>query len=264
VPRARGPERSRPPDLIAKDIDLLAREGFQEIVLTGIHLGRWGRDLSLDLHRLLEVLEGIPSNVRIRLSSIEPMDLTPNLVGDIISHPRICPHLHIPLQSADDNILRAMGRGHTAADFAELIHAAVETNPDVAIGTDIMVGFPGEGDTEFRNTLRFVSERPFAYLHVFTFSPREGTPAARMPDRPPGDLVKERMRLLKEVDRTRRSAFRTSFQGRTLPCLIESSRNAAGLLTALSHNYIRISIPAIDKGVRPGQVVPLLIDTINS
>jgi threonylcarbamoyladenosine tRNA methylthiotransferase MtaB len=263
VPKARGPERSRPLDQVRYDLKLLSEAGFEEIVITGIHLGRWGCDLGLGLRQLLDIFNSIPSNVRIRLSSIEPMDLTPELVREILTSPRICPHLHIPLQSADDRILKAMGRGHTIADFKKIIEACIDANPDVAIGTDIMVGFPGEDEDAFQNTLRYTTELPFAYLHVFTYSPRPLTVAATMPDRPTGEAVKERMRLLKKIDASHRSSYRRAFQGRILPFLIESPAIQGCLPTALSHNYIRIYLQAIEKDLRAGQVVPLILDTIN-
>lgn len=263
VPRARGPERSRPPGLIAEDIRLLSEAGFREIVITGVHLGRWGRDLKFSFEQLLETLSQAPESVRIRLSSIEPMDLTPGLVRQILTHPRICPHLHMPLQSADDRILDLMGRGHTIRDYGTLLEAAVESNPDVAIGTDIMVGFPGEDKSAFESTLKFVSDSPFAYLHVFTYSPRRLTPAANMSGRPAGDEVKARMKELRKVDMAKRRGFVGVFQGRALPCLIESPQRPSEPLTALSSNFIRLRIPPSEDRYVPGHIVMLTIDTNN-
>jgi threonylcarbamoyladenosine tRNA methylthiotransferase MtaB len=219
--------------------------------------------LGFSFDRLLEALAEAPESARIRLSSIEPMDLTPELVERILTHPRICPHLHMPLQSADDRILSLMGRGHTIEEFLTLLETAVESNPDVAIGTDIMVGFPGEDDSAFENTLGFVSKNPFAYLHVFTYSPRRSTPAFQMSGRPSGQEVKARMKELKRVDLIKRRAFLGAFRGRTLPCLIESPKGPTEPLTALSHNFIRLGIsPSIDK-YPPGHIVMLTIDTNN-
>ena len=254
-----GTSRSRSPELIVKDIEALEKAGFAEIVLTGIHLGRWQCDLGLNLDNLLDALDRAGDS-RIRLSSIEPMDLSPEMVDRIISHPKICPHLHIPLQSADNGILKAMGRGHTIEQYSELIRAAKNADPDVSIGTDIMVGFPGEDDAAFYNTFDFLVSQPFAYIHVFTFSPRLGTRAWEMTDRVPGEIVKDRMRMLRKVGNEKRRAFRAGFAGRTLPCLIETP-DEAGIFTALSHNYLRIRIARLPEGVRPGQVIPLIIDT---
>jgi threonylcarbamoyladenosine tRNA methylthiotransferase MtaB len=263
VPRARGPERSRPPELIMEDIKLLSSAGFQEIVLTGVHLGRWGWDLELCFEQLLETLSQAPESMRIRLSSVEPMDLTPGLVRRILTHPRICPHLHMPLQSADNRILDLMGRGHTIRDYRTLLEAAVESNPDVAIGTDIMVGFPGEDRSAFENTLKFVLDSPFAYLHVFTYSPRKLTPAAHMSGRPGGNEVKARMKELRSIDTAKRRCFVGAFQGRSLPCLIESPQRPSEPLTALSSNFIRLSIPPSKDRYVPGHTVMLTIDTNN-
>jgi threonylcarbamoyladenosine tRNA methylthiotransferase MtaB len=253
---------------VKEDIIALSEAGFREVVLTGVHLGWWGCDLGTlpqgpkqAFHGLLDVLDGIDADVRLRLSSIEPMDLTADLVRRILSHRLICPHLHIPLQSADEGILEAMGRGYVAEQYAELLAAAKETRPEVSLGTDIMVGFPGEDERAFRKTFEFVSDQPFSYLHIFTFSPRPSTPAARLPGRSPGGQVRNRLQALKELDRVKRNAFLGALHGQTRPCLIEWPPLETGKLTALSDNYIRLQATLSEYKDYAGQVVPLTLDT---
>ncbi len=264
VPQARGPERSRPSKQVKEDILRLADSDYHEIVLTGVHLGRWGVDIGQGFFDLLDVLETIDADVRLRLSSIEPMDLTPNLIQRMLRHKLICPHLHLPLQSGDDRILEAMGRGHTVRQYAELIEAAIATCPDMALGTDIMIGFPGEDEKCFQATLDLIAKQPFTYLHLFTFSPRPQTPASKLPNRPSGTAVKNRMRALKELDDARRAAFLEANHGVRRPFLIESPPLRSGEHTAISDNYIRAVIKTDRAGIRPGQVVPLILDISNT
>ena len=260
VPTARGPERSRPLELVREDIPGLAHAGFREIVLTGIHLGRWGRDLGRDLNDLLDLLGSVAADVRFRLSSLEPMDLTPELVRRILSTPKICPHLHIPLQSGDQRILDAMGRGHTLEHYAELIRAAVDAEPGVGLGTDVMAGFPGEDVNSHQNSLTFINNLPLTYLHVFTFSPRAGTPAARMPDRPSGQAVHSRMKDLRALDAAKRLAFRRTQQGKVREFLIESPPWPRGGPTALSDNFLRMRVRIDNADGLIGHLVQLPID----
>lgn len=260
VPQARGPERSRPPEMILDDIRALAEAGYREIVLTGVHLGQWGTDLGSGFDGLLDALDRITADVRLRLSSIEPMDLTPGLVRRILRHRLLCPHLHIPLQSGDDTILEKMGRGHTVPEFASIVEAAVETCPDMALGTDIMVGFPGEDEVSFRKTVEFLENQPFTYFHIFPYSPRRGTPAAGMPGRPPGPSVRERMRFLKKLDKSRREAFLKANAGVPRPCLIEIPEGDSKRLIALSDNYIRLDVNPSLRPIDAGNIVSLCVD----
>ncbi len=260
VPRARGPERSRTLQAVRDDILRLSDAGYMEIVLTGVHLGRWGRDLGLSLSDLLNALEKIDTDSRIRLSSLEPMDLDPSLIERILTNPRICPHLHLPLQSGDQGILDAMGRGHTLRDYSTLVETAMRVRPDAAIGADVMVGFPGENVGSHQNTLSYINSLPFAYLHIFSFSPRDRTRAAEMPGRPQGSDIQKRMRDLKALDAARRRAFRLSQLGKTRMFLIEAPPYRSGRVTALSDNFIRICPEAKDIQSRIGNLLPLIID----
>ncbi len=263
VPIARGPERSRHPDLIRQDIHNLYNAGFQEIVLTGVHLGRWGIDLGMNLSGLLDLFDEIDLDIRFRLSSLEPMDLTPALVKRMIAHPLICPHLHIPLQSGDPKILDLMGRGHSLEHYTKLLDAALMTDPDTALGSDIMVGYPGEDDQSFLNTFNYLKDSPLTYLHIFTWSPRVGTRAVDIPNRPQGSIVKGHMKRLKELDRLKRSRFIESQIGKIRPCLVEHPPYRSGAITAISDNYIRVNLLSKNILNSVGQVIPFKIDTNN-
>ncbi len=263
VPKARGIERSRKPDQILEDIRLLSEAGYREIVFTGVHLGRWGRDLGTNLNELLDILDNVTENVRIRLSSLEPMDLTPGLVERIISHPKICPHLHFPLQSGDQEILNAMGRGHSLDDYRKLLEAAVSTDPDTSLGTDVMVGFPGETDETHRNTVDFLNSLPLTYLHIFSFSPRDGTIAARMSGRPQGKDVKSRLNDLKKLDKSIRQKFLDSQAGTEREFILESPPHASGRRIALSDNYVRMFVSDKISESLIEDFIHLLIDTIS-
>lgn len=260
VPKARGPERSRQLDLIREDIFKLHNHGYNEIVLTGVHLGRWGYDFGSDLNDLIEMLDKIILDIRFRFSSLEPMDLTPEIIERLIGHPKICPHLHLPLQSGDQKILDLMGRGHSLDDYTRLLDAAMKTNPDTALGTDIMIGFPGEDDESFLNSFNYLKEIPLTYLHIFTYSPRKGTRAAAMPGNPPGKTVKDRLDALKKLDKEKRQAFYRSQDGRIRPFLIENPRFKSGPMTALSDNYIRVNLAHSNYDLKPGQVIPMRLD----
>jgi threonylcarbamoyladenosine tRNA methylthiotransferase MtaB len=189
------------------------------------------------------------------------MDLTPDIIKRIISRPNICPHLHLPLQSGDQKILDLMGRNHSPSDYLKLLETAIETNPDTALGTDIMVGFPGEDDESFINTLNFLKDTPLTYLHIFTFSPRKGTRAAQMPGKPPGKAVTERLEALKILDKTKRLDFRKSQAGKVRLFLIENPERKSGVVTALTDNYIRIRLTAGNYQFLPGQLIAMRIDT---
>lgn len=262
VPFARGPERSRPLNLIKNDIAKLIDSGYKEIVLTGVHLGRWGQDINLSLEHLLEVLAGV-QGARIRFSSIEPMDINKSHIRMILTNPRICPHLHVPLQSGDNRILQAMKRGHQVDDYLELVGHAISINPDVAIGTDIMTGFPGEDDLAFRNTMEVLSKFPFAYLHVFKFSPRPGTCISRNSNEPSGVVTSERMKQLKNLDICKRREFAEKFHGRIMECLVEAPEEDSKQIIALTGNFIHISIDEQCPRSIIGQLKSFVLDTIS-
>ncbi|HXZ35139.1 MAG TPA: tRNA (N(6)-L-threonylcarbamoyladenosine(37)-C(2))-methylthiotransferase MtaB, partial [Thermodesulfobacteriota bacterium] len=191
VPYARGRNRSLPLERVLFQARGLAAQGFKEIVLTGIHLGTYGEDLlpPPSLLILLKELERQNLSLRLRLSSIEPREFNPPLMEYLASSRRVCPHLHIPLQSGDDRILRRMNRNYSSAFFADLVNRLAQTIPGAAIGADVIGGFPGEDDSAFLNTMTLIENLPLAYLHVFPFSKRKGTPASAFPGQVPPQVI---------------------------------------------------------------------------
>ncbi|MBP1718203.1 MAG: tRNA 2-methylthioadenosine synthase -like protein [Deltaproteobacteria bacterium] len=243
VPHARGRNRSLPLGRAMAQANELASSGFREIILTGIHLGAYGEDLFppvslLDLLLALERAAGIP---RIRLSSIEPGEFNSSLIEFLSRSDKICPHLHVPLQSGDDEVLKRMNRRYSRSFFEDLIRRLHRAIPDLAVGMDVIGGFPGEDDRAFENTYDLISRLPIAYLHVFPFSKREGTPAARFPNQVPGKTIKTRCLALRELGAKKRKDFYRDFLGKNLKVLIESKREReTGLLKGFSPNYIPV------------------------
>lgn len=240
IPFARGHERSRRLDDVLREAEALLARGHRELILTGVNVGRYsheGRTL-LDLILALERLDGIE---RLRISSIEPTTIPDELLDHMAASSKLCHHLHVPLQSGDDSILQAMNRRYTVQDYAAFVEKAASRIPDLCLGTDVMVGFPGEGDHEFTHTHGLLSRLPLAYCHVFSFSPRPGTAAARRKDVVPPPAVKTRGDALSELSRTKRLAFYQRLTGRTLPVLFED-REPTGCWNGLTGNYVRVSV----------------------
>lgn len=255
VPGVRGRSRSLPAGLVHAQLKQLIEAGYREIVLTGIHLGKWGTDLGTEwsLLRLLEKIASGPQPARLRLSSLEPEELGPELIEFISSRPWICRHFHVPLQSADPEILARMRRRYSPEAYAELTARIHYAFPDAAIGTDVLTGFPGESEKQFENTLNFIEGLPFSYLHVFPFSPRPGVPAAAFAGRVQGRELRRRAAVLKALGSQKKRAFREKFIGQPLEVLIEAEVEP-GLWGGLSDNYIRVFCPS-GKGMRPGNLV---------
>jgi len=240
IPFARGHERSRRMDDTIREAEALVARGHRELVLTGVNIGRYeqnGRSL-LDLIRELERIEGLD---RIRISSIEPTTISDELLEHMATSAKLCRHLHLPLQSGDDDILRAMNRRYTVQDYTAFVDKAIRLMPDLGLGTDVLVGFPGEGDAQFSNTLAAATNLPFSYLHVFAYSKRPGTAAARMADAVPPATVNARSRTLAELSRARRLAFYQRYVGRAVDVLFEAKDNA-GRWTGLTNNYMRVGV----------------------
>ncbi|MGD9180814.1 MAG: tRNA (N(6)-L-threonylcarbamoyladenosine(37)-C(2))-methylthiotransferase MtaB [Desulfobacterales bacterium] len=249
IPYARGPSRSKPLESVLAGINALSSAGYQEIVLTGIHLGNYGNDLipKTCLGDLLNRIDDLKMIPRVRLSSIEPLELTDDIINRIAESNILCRHFHIPLQSGDDRILHRMGRPYAADDFRQRITKIHDRLPDAAIGVDTLIGFPGESDAAFENTYALIEALPVAYLHVFPFSPRPGTPAAGYPDKVPPHVVKHRCERMRALGNAKRIDFYNQFIGQKLKVLIETSRHRpTGLLKGLSSNYIPILIDADD------------------
>ena len=198
VPLARGRVRSLPLVEAFNEFRNLVDSGFREIVLTGIHLGAYGKDRGLTLTDLLMEVLKVPGDYRIRLGSIEPNELDDRLLNIILNNNRICQHLHIPLQSGSDRILKLMNRHYTVAYYSRLLNRIRRENPLIAIGADLIVGFPGETDSDFEDTCSFLIEQSFSRIHVFRFSPRKGTPAASFPGRVPGGIQESEVERFKQ------------------------------------------------------------------
>ena len=245
IPFARGRERSRRADDAIQEARALAERGHRELVLTGVNIGQY-RHEEMQLVDLIQRLEGIEGIDRIRISSIEPTTIPDLLLEYMATSEKLCRYLHVPMQSGDDTILKAMNRRYSVRDFVEFIDNAVEIIPDLCVGTDVMVGFPGEGEEQFANTQAVVKDLPFAYLHVFSFSDRPGTAAARMNNHVPVGAIKLRSRKLADLSRIKRLAYNQRFVGRTVPVLFES-RNPHGVWTGLTDNYIRVGVQSTEE-----------------
>jgi threonylcarbamoyladenosine tRNA methylthiotransferase MtaB len=243
IPRARGRSRSLPRSRVKEKIDLLAEEGFQEVVLCGIHVGVYGQDLEpavslLDLLWDLERKTGIP---RIRLSSIEPNELTDGLLDLFAGSDRLCPHFHLPLQSGDPDVLEAMNRPYGPGDFVSLVHRIHDRMPDAAVGVDVIAGFPGEGEGAFENTLNLLEGLPVTYFHVFPYSQRPGTAAARFPDPVPPEQIRMRAGALRRMGMKKRLDFYANYLQEEREVLVETKRDRkSGMLKGVSRNYIPV------------------------
>ena len=238
IPFVRGRSRSMTAEEVTARVSQLATR-YREVVLSGINLGRWGREPG-SVMRLADLLRKLLAETpieRLRLSSVEPMDFSGDLLGLMAVSPRIARHVHAPLQSGSDRILRLMHRKYRPRHYAERIWKARMLMPDAAIGADVMVGFPGETDADFEESRRFMAALPFTYLHVFTYSERPGTPAASDPAAVPMPVRKERNRVLRELAAAKNLEFRRSMVGRTLSAV---TLHEAGV--ALTENYLKVEL----------------------
>jgi len=244
IPFSRGHERSRRPDDILREAEGLVARGHREVVVTGVNVGQYrcdGHTLA-DVIRLLEAMPGLD---RIRISSIEPTTISDELLERMAGPSKLCRYLHVPLQSGDDGNLHAMNRRYTAQEYARFIEKAVRMVPDLGLGTDLMVGFPGETDAAFTNTRALAADLPFSYFHVFSYSPRRGTAATKLPGAVPAVTVKARSEELCALSRAKRLKFYHQHVGQTVSVLFET-RHRSGLFTGLTDNYIRVGVPADD------------------
>lgn len=256
VPYARGPMRSRPGDDVLREASRLAKAGFAEIVLTGTHLAAYSW-AGWDLCTLLKELEGIQGIRRIRLSSVEPLDVTQALIEAMAQSPKVCHHLHLPLQSGSDRILEKMNRKYSTRYFKQLVSSLRNLMPEIGISTDVMVGFPGETDEDFEYTRSMVKECGFSRLHVFRFSPRPGTPAACMEDQVPAKVKSARAAQLIADGKQLAIDFARRFVGQPMEVLVEEERDEGGNLLGFTSNYIRVSFPGSDRLI--GQIVKVCI-----
>jgi len=258
IPLVRGPSRSVPASDVIKQVNLLVAAGYPEIVLIGTHLGQYGADLNedFDLTRLVRKLCGLPKLPRLRLSSIEPREITDELIELVAAGGRcreadssrpgrgkLCRHWHIPMQSGCDEVLQRMNRPYDTAFYRSLIEKIKSAQPGTAIGADVIVGFPGETDEQFEQTRAFIESLPLTYLHVFSYSARPATTAARMPDQVPGQVRKERNHILRAISKRKRAAFAQKMVGKQLEVVIEQSPEASSdKLKAITDNYLRAEV----------------------
>ncbi|OGP86525.1 MAG: tRNA (N(6)-L-threonylcarbamoyladenosine(37)-C(2))-methylthiotransferase MtaB [Deltaproteobacteria bacterium RBG_16_54_11] len=239
VPLARGRSRSVPVADVIASLKELSAAGYQEVVLTGIHLGMYGQDLTprTSLLDLLRRIEEADTPARIRLSSLEPQEATPELIKLAASSQKFCPHFHLPLQSGCDEVLRRMNRPYTGLFFRDLVQQIVDLMPDAAIGCDVIAGFPGEDEQAFDMTYDLLKSLPISYLHCFPFSPRPGTKAAGLDSRVGEPEKRERVQRLRKLGMEKRQAFYSRYLNQTLSLLIEHRRED-GQLRGLSRNYL--------------------------
>jgi threonylcarbamoyladenosine tRNA methylthiotransferase MtaB len=255
VPYVRGRSRSLPVRQVLDQMEQLIDSGYREIVLTGIHLGMWGKDLDPQsgISSLLAQIGSAGAPERLRLSSLEPDELSSGLLDFVSTAPWICRHFHLPLQSADPEILARMRRPYSPKYYEELVGRIGSVFPEAGIGADVLTGFPGETEEQFENTVEFIEALPLSYLHVFPFSPRPGTEAAGFSGRVGKNELKRRAAVLKSLSSRKRRAFREQFIGRRLEVLIETEVQP-GLWQGLSDNYIRVFVPE-NENVRPGKLI---------
>jgi threonylcarbamoyladenosine tRNA methylthiotransferase MtaB len=241
IPFARGHERSRVLDDILEEAKLQAARGHKELVLTGVNIGRF-HSKGVDLAGLVERLEAIDGVERIRLSSIEPTTVSNTLLERMRSSGKLCPYLHVPLQSGDDGVLRAMNRPYDVRSFETLINQATALVPDLTVGTDVMVGFPGESEQAFQRTVEACSRLTFSYLHVFTYSRRPGTAAVKIQQDVPVEVARRRAQTLADVSRQKRLAFAERSIGSSVAVLFEGGRTE-GLSLGTTARYLKVGVP---------------------
>ena len=260
VPAVRGPNRSQSPARVLDAIRRLHAAGFPEVVLTGIHLGTYGRDRSprTTLVALCEGIAALPEAPRVRLSSLDPHEVTSDLIRLLATSRRFCRHLHLPLQSGDEDILRRMRRGHTAAEFRSLVERLVAEVPGIAVTGDVIAGFPGEDETSFRKTCELLENLPLAGLHVFGYSRRPGTDAAGYPDQVFRTAKTARVRALRDLAARKAVAFRRRAIGDVLETVVLRKDGPPGLLEGLSDNFLRVWFPG--EATHAGAVVRIRVE----
>ncbi|MFQ6031398.1 MAG: tRNA (N(6)-L-threonylcarbamoyladenosine(37)-C(2))-methylthiotransferase MtaB [Candidatus Zixiibacteriota bacterium] len=240
VPLARGKEKSRGADSILFEVTRLMKNGYREVVLTGVHIGRYNKD-GLNLALLTERILKNTKVERLRFSSIDPKEFSDELIDLISKSKRIARHLHIPLQSGDDHILSLMKRDYHPDEYRRLLEKIKSSIPEVMIGADVIVGFPGETDKQFENTYQFILSSPLSYLHVFSYSDRKGTASSQFTNKVPPQVIHKRSEILHDLGRKKWEEYLDLFIGKTLDVLIEQKRDKkTSKLSGLSGNYIRV------------------------
>lgn len=265
VPLARGPVRSRALADVRLEAERLIASGHIEIVLTGIHLGQYGRDIPgrTTLVDAARHVLGVNGLARLRLSSIEAAEVSDDLLALAASDNRFCPHFHLPLQSGDNEVLAAMGRSYAAREFLETVARIRQRLDNPSLTTDIMVGFPGETDRHFQHTLDICRQAAFSRIHIFPFSPRPGTKAADLPDRVPADVIRSREETLKTLASKQALEYKQPFLGKTVQPLVEHRRDRrTGLLTGWTERYLKVLFNGPDDLKR--QIVPVRVTEVSA
>ena len=262
IPYARGKLKSRLQKDAVEEIKKLVSQGYREVVLTGIHLGNYGKDLhdGTSLATLVAELVKIPDLLRIRLGSVESVELSDELISIIKNEPKVCRHLHLPIQSGSDAVLKGMNRHYRLSQFKALIRELREKVPGIALTTDLIVGFPGETEENFLETLDTLKELKFSGIHVFPYSRRTGTPAATYPNQVSNEVKKERVHRVQELEKEIACAYRSQFMGKVVHVLAEEIKN--GYFEGLTGEYIRVSIK--DSHIERGHMYPVRIDTVTA
>lgn len=261
IPFVRGRVRSRSLESIRAECQELKKNNFKEIVLTGIHIGAYGRDFKnkISLVDAVKIVLETAEPERLRLGSLESAEMTDELIDLMKNDSRICNHVHLPLQSGSDEILKAMHRPYTTKNFSNLTSRLVKEIPEISIGTDLIVGFPGETEKHFEETLNFLNSQPFSKIHVFPYSLREGTLAAEMKNQIDSQTKKIRVAKVLEIANTKEKNFAEKIIGQTVEIISETEEN--GFIDGLTKNYIRVYVPA-DKKIKLGEIIRVKIEKI--
>jgi len=262
IPYARGPVRSRDINDVIKETRSFASNGFKEIVLTGIHLTSYNDTKNnVDLSGLIKAIHDIEGIERIRLGSLEPMHLTHGFIDEIKDLPKLCPHFHISLQSGCEETLKRMNRKYTPEDYREIVELIRERIPDVTFTTDVMVGFPGETDEEFARSYEFCKEIGFLWIHVFKYSPRKGTAAAKFPDQVQPGIKEKRSKQLIQLARQMRNNVFEQFLGRQADIILEQEiEGSPGDMEGLTPNYIPVAVKM--DNIKSGEIIRVRLDSI--
>ncbi|NBX76174.1 MAG: tRNA (N(6)-L-threonylcarbamoyladenosine(37)-C(2))-methylthiotransferase MtaB [Proteobacteria bacterium] len=239
IPEARGRSRSLPLETVLKQVEAAHAQGFQEIVLTGIHLAHYGWDQNTDLAKLLQSIFHIKNGPRVRVSTLDPFEIPDNLIALLKNESRLCPHFHIALQSGNDEVLRKMRRLYKAHEFSDVTAKLKEAQPDTFVGVDVIVGFPGEGEKEFEDTVKLLEKSYWTKLHVFSFSARRGTVAAELKPEVPEAVIAERSKILRDLSDKRYEQFLKSQLGKEKAVIFEKlSKGSENVWQGHTENYI--------------------------
>jgi threonylcarbamoyladenosine tRNA methylthiotransferase MtaB len=240
IPYARGKVRSMPLTQVITEFKSLLNAGFKEVVLSGIHLGVYGKNNGMDLSEALAAILKIDGDFRIRIGSLEPADFTEKLIATIVNNPKVCQYLHIPLQSGSDRVLKMMNRNYNLEYYNELMENLRKNNPRLAIGTDLIVGFPGETEADFDSSCQFIMKMAFSRIHVFRYSPRKGTPAAKFPNRIPRAIQEERSKRISLIGAVSGTNYIRQFLGETVEVLFEEC--SGNRWEGLTGEYLRVEV----------------------